>query len=211
MDLTTSILSITVTLTLGAISPGPSFFMVARTALAVSRRDGLAAAVGMGIGGVCFSVVAVLGLLAVLSAVPALYVALKLFGGAYLVYLGYRIWRGAKMPLPVADLSRPGGTTTALRSFLLGLTTQISNPKTAVVYAGVFASLLPADAPTWVLVTLPIIVFAIETTWYAIVAAALSSPSPRARYLASKVWLDRTAGGILALLGAKLIIDAPQA
>lgn len=208
MDISTSLLSIAAALTLGAISPGPSFVMVARTALAVSRRDGFAAAVGMGVGGVLFSVVAVLGLLALLAAVPALYVAVKLVGGSYLLYLGYKIWRGAKQPL-VAGESFQGGTQ-VLRSFMLGLTTQISNPKTAVVYASVFASLLPADAPPFVLVALPVIVFLIETAWYSIVALALSASSPRSRYLASKAWIDRAAGGILSLLGIKLIVGAQQ-
>lgn len=210
MDMSTSLLSIAAALTLGAISPGPSFVMVARTALAVSRRDGFAAAVGMGVGGVLFSVVAVLGLLALLAAVPALYLAVKLVGGSYLLYLGYKIWRGAKQPLVAGESSQADGGTQVLRSFMLGLTTQISNPKTAVVYASVFASLLPADAPPFVLVALPVIVFLIETAWYSIVAFALSASSPRSRYLASKAWIDRAAGGVLSLLGIKLIVVGAQ-
>lgn len=94
MELFAAILSIAVALTFGAMSPGPSFILVARTSLAVSRRDGLAAAVGMGIGGVFFSAIALLGLLAILTTVPLLHLALKILGGTYLVYLGYRIWRG---------------------------------------------------------------------------------------------------------------------
>lgn len=208
MTLSTALFSLILALTLGAISPGPSFVMVARTALAVSRRDGIAASFGMGVGGALFALVAVLGLLAVLAAVPLLYLALKLLGGAYLVYLGVRIWRGAAQPLALSVTEPAARQETVMRSFALGLVTQVSNPKTAIVYAGVFASLLPADAPTWVLVALPPIVFLIETGWYSLVSLALSSPAPRARYLASKAWLDRAAGGILALLGFKLVVDA---
>jgi threonine/homoserine/homoserine lactone efflux protein len=208
MDIPTSLLSISAALTLGAISPGPSFVMVARTALAESRRNGLAAAVGMGIGGVLFSVAAVAGLLALLAAVPMLYLALKLIGGAYLVHLGYRIWRDAKQPLAIEGLAQASHAARWQRAFLLGFITQISNPKTAVVYASIFASLLPPDAPSSVLIALPVIVFLIETVWYSIVAIALSSAAPRARYLASKTWLDRAAGGIMILLGIKLLTDA---
>ena len=68
-----SVLSIAGAIALGAMSPGPSFIMVARTAVASSRTDGLAAALGMGVGGVLFASVALLGLHAVLSAVPWLY------------------------------------------------------------------------------------------------------------------------------------------
>lgn len=85
MELLTAIFSIVVALTLGAMSPGPSFVMVARTSLAVSRRDGLAAAVGMGVGGVLFSAIALLGMLAILTTVPLSYIALKVLGGAYLL------------------------------------------------------------------------------------------------------------------------------
>ena len=207
MELSVALLSIAGALTLGAMSPGPSFILVARTSIAVSRQDGLAAAVGMGVGGVVFSIIALLGLLAILAAVPLLHLVLKVLGGAYLFYLGYRIWRGAQQPLVLAGTTREGSPTRVWHSFALGIATQVSNPKTAVVYASVFASLLPRDVPSFVLVALPIMIFAIETTWYSVVALALSAPSPRARYLASKAWLDRTAGAIMSLLGLKLIFD----
>jgi threonine/homoserine/homoserine lactone efflux protein len=210
MELFAAILSIAVALTLGAMSPGPSFILVARTSLAVSRRDGLAAAVGMGVGGVLFSAIALLGLLAILTAVPLLHLALKVLGGTYLVYLGYRIWRSARQPLVIEGASLQNRPTQAWRSFVLGLVTQVSNPKTAIVYASVFASLLPHDIPPLALVVLPIMVFAIETIWYSVVALALSSPSPRAHYLALKAWIDRTAGTIMSLLGLKLIFEAQQ-
>ena len=144
MELSAAILSIVVALTLGAMSPGPSFLMVARTALAVSRKDGLAAAVGMGIGGVFFSLIALLGLLAILVTVPLLHLGLKVLGGAYLAYLGYRIWRSAQQPLVVESTAMQNHAAQPWRSFIIGLATQVSNPKTAVVYASVFASLLPS-------------------------------------------------------------------
>jgi threonine/homoserine/homoserine lactone efflux protein len=46
-----ALLSILGTLAIGAISPGPSFVVVVRAAAALSRRDGLASALGMGLGG----------------------------------------------------------------------------------------------------------------------------------------------------------------
>ena len=204
MESILALLSITAALTVGAMSPGPSFVMVARTALAGSRRDGLAAALGMGVGGVIFATAALLGLHALLAAVPALYAAFKVLGGAYLVYLGIRIWRGAREPVTV------NAAPSNRLPFVLGLASQLTNPKTAIVYASVFASLLPREVPLALLVALPMIVFAIETGWYGFVAAVLSRPSPRARYVAWKVWVDRTAGGVMAGLGLNLIIRAPS-
>ncbi len=197
-------------LTLGVISPGPSFVLVARTSVAVSRRAGLAAALGMGVGGVFFAALALLGLHTLLSQVGWLHAALRLAGGAYLVYLAVRIWRGAAAPLVVADAGATAPSGFA-RPFAFGLVTQLSNPKTAVVYGSVFAALLPAAPPGWLLVALPPAIFLIEAGWYAAVAVAFSAGRPRAFYLRSKRWIDRLASAAIGALGLRLIADAaPQ-
>ena len=208
MDSRYAVLSIAVALALGAVSPGPSFLLVARTALAVSRRHGLAVAVGMGLGGALFAIAALAGLNALFLTVPSLFAALKVLGGAYLIFLGYRIWRGAADPIVVSDGRLNARTASILSAFGLGLVTQISNPKTALVYASVFASLLPQDLPTTTVAVLPVLTFAIETGWYCVVAVALSSAAPRGYYLGAKIWIDRAAAGNLSALGAKLILDA---
>jgi threonine/homoserine/homoserine lactone efflux protein len=207
MDTALSLLGIAGAMAVGAMSPGPSFVMVARTAVA-SRGDGLAAALGMGAGGLVFAIAALAGLQAAFLAVPGLYIAIKGFGGAYLIYLGFRIWRGARQPLAMAqdtaDASHRqqgrGG-----RTFLLGLATQVSNPKTAVVYASIFAAFLPREVPLVLALAVPVVIFCIETGWYAIVAVALSSAAPRSAYLRYKAWIDRVAGGVMGLLGLRLV------
>jgi threonine/homoserine/homoserine lactone efflux protein len=201
------LLGIVMALSVGVASPGPSFVMIARTAISSSRTDGVAAAVGMGLGGVVFAVASVLGLQALLLGVPSLYVVLKVAGGLYLGYLGLRIWRGAAEPLALPALA-DGTRTTHLKSLTLGFTTQISNPKTAIVYASVFAAFMPAGRSVAFDFTLVAIVFAIETGWYGTVALALSSRRPREAYLRYKAWADRVAGGVMMALGLKLVSSA---
>lgn len=211
MGTAVAVLSIAGAITLGAMSPGSSFIMVARTSLAVSRTDGIAAAFGMGAGGVLFSIVALLGLQAIMNALPSFYAVVKVLGGIYLLYLGYLIWRGANKPVSLSEMLRESNDCRTLRrSFLLGLATQVSNPKTAVVYASIFASLLPREFPVSVIAGLPLLVFLIETGWYSMVAVALSAPAPRATYLRSKSKIDRIAGGVMAALGIKLVLGARQ-
>jgi len=183
--------------------------MVARTAVSSSRADGLSAALGMGAGGLVFAAAALLGLNGLLLAVPALYVVLKVAGGLYLAYLGARIWRAARQPLAVTQ-SVLSASATAWKSFALGFTTQISNPKTAIVYASVFAAFLPASPSRAFNVAVVTLAFAIETGWYALVTVALSSERPRGAYLRFKAWIDRVAGGVMLLLGLKLLSSAAQ-
>jgi threonine/homoserine/homoserine lactone efflux protein len=196
-------------LLIGVVSPGPSFVLVARTAIAVSRRDGLAAAVGMGLGGVIFGTLALVGLAAILARVEWLYLGLKLLGGLYLIYLGICIWRGARAPI-VVPKTATGAVAGPARSFVLGLVTQVSNPKTAIVYASVFAALLPPAVPGWIYIVLPLLIFAIETAWYAVVALAFSADRPRAVYLRSKSWIDRLAATVMGLLGLRLIVESAR-
>ena len=208
-EITVPLLGIAGAMIVGAMSPGPSFVMVARTAVSASRGDGLAAALGMGAGGIVFAVAALVGLQATFLAVPALYLGVKLLGGAYLVYLGIRIWRGAREPLAVSQEEGPPGTRgNGWRAFLLGMGTQISNPKTAVVYASIFAAFLPREVPLALALAVPAVIFCIETGWYSIVALALSSAAPRSAYLRYKAWIDRAAGGVMVLLGVKLLSGA---
>jgi len=74
-------------LTAGVVSPGPSFILVAQTAMEKSRAHGIAASFGMGLGSIVFALVTSLGLFVVLEAVPQLYVGIKFIGGLYLCYI----------------------------------------------------------------------------------------------------------------------------
>ena len=206
----TALLGIATTLAIGAASPGPSFVMVARTAVSSSRTDGLCAAIGMGFGGLAFATAALLGLHGLLHAVPSLYWGLKVAGGLYLAYLGLHIWLGARKPLLSSAIDAASHGTTTVRSFVLGLTTQVSNPKTAIVYASVFAAFLPASSSLAFDLGVAGLVFAIEAGWYSLVALALSSHRPRNAYLRYKAWIDRTAGGVMIALGLKLVSSADR-
>ena len=206
MEDLSALLGVITALAVGVVSPGPSFVLVARTAVSSSRSEGVATALGMGAGGVVFAVAALFGLQGLLLAVPSVYLALKVLGGLYLAYLGVRIWRSAKERLPVVSLGRE--RTTKLESLARGFTTQVSNPKTAIVYASVFAAFMPATQSLRFDVALVALVFTIEAAWYTVVALALSSERPRVAYLRHKAWLDRTAGGVMVALGMKLVASA---
>jgi threonine/homoserine/homoserine lactone efflux protein len=207
MNLIESVAGVLGALAVGAVSPGPSFVFVARTSVAGSRAEGLAAAVGMGIGGIVFASLVMLGLRAVLLGVPWLFLALKIMGGCYLIYMAFKIFRGAAKPL-IGGEGPSLEKATPLIALRRALFTQLSNPKAAVVYGSIFAALLPADLPRSVALALPLLVFCIEAGWYSIVALALSSRRPRSAYLRFKTSIDRVAGGVLGLLGVKLLVSA---
>jgi threonine/homoserine/homoserine lactone efflux protein len=200
------LLAVAAAILLGAMSPGPSFVIVARTAMARSRSQGVLTALGMGIGGSLFALVALAGLQLILIAVPSIYRALQIAGAAYLLYIAYRLWVTALEPLDLAG-GEEADQGSRMRVFLLGLGTQLSNPKTAIVYASVFTAALPEQASWTVSAMLVSLIFIVEFGWYAVVAVAFSTGRARSAYLRGKTWIDRLAAGAMGALGVKVISD----
>lgn len=193
-------------LLVGAMSPGPSFLVVAQNALAKSRAHGIATALGTGLGVALFAVLASFGVTTLIETVPSAYLLFKLLGGAYLLYLAFRIWRGASEPLMAQEI-QGGSSGTLFQSFLLGLVTQTSNPKTALVIAGIFAAFVPADPPQYTTILVSLIAFVIDFSWYAVVAISLSTHRTRGVYQRAKVGFDRTAAVFLGAVGIKLLLS----
>jgi len=92
METTLTLIQILAVLAIGVISPGPSFILVARTAVAVSRAAAMSAAFGMATGATLLGIAALLGLNALLHQIPSAYLTLKVVGGIYLHpgYLGHQ-------------------------------------------------------------------------------------------------------------------------
>ena len=195
--------SITLALMLGAISPGPTFIYVAKNSIAISRKHGLFTALGTGTGAAFFGFLAIIGLQAVLLAVPSTYLVLKICGGLYLLYLAYKIIKHAKDPM-----TQPDGSLQSMshaQAYRLGFITQLSNPKIAIVLASIFTALLPKEIPTYYYFVLPLLCFFIDAGWCSLVAVALSAEKPRRVYLKFKAVFDRAAGVVMTVLGLKLI------
>jgi threonine/homoserine/homoserine lactone efflux protein len=203
------LLAIAGVLFVGAMSPGPSFFIVAQNSLSKSRAHGVATAFGTGLGVALFAVLASFGVTALLENVPTAYLAFKLIGGGYLLYLAYKIWQGAAVPLDMSASSvgdiTPVAQENLSKAFITGLVTQTSNPKTALVIAGIFAAFVPAEPPENTAILVAVIAFVIDFCWYAMVAISLSTDKSRNVYRKAKSGFDRTASVFLGVVGIKLL------
>ena len=190
---------------LAVASPGPSTVLVVQTAAVSGRRAALLAAFAMMLGALAWAAAALYGLQILFARFDWLYVAFRIGGAAYLLYLAFVLLRHAGAPLPEADPAavRAG----AWQGFLKALLLQLSNPKVMVFMGSIFVSLLPAQPPAWMDATVLVIVAANEFIWFALLALLFSGQTARAFYRRTKLWLDRFMGGALALLGLKLAFD----
>ena len=76
-------------------SPGPALLVAIQTSVRSGRRAGMATGAGLGLIAAGWTLTALLGLEAVFRLVPPAYTALKIAGALYLLYLAWKIWRGA--------------------------------------------------------------------------------------------------------------------
>jgi threonine/homoserine/homoserine lactone efflux protein len=192
---------------LAVISPGPSFLITARAAVANSRWQGVQVALGLGAGTVIWASAAVLGLHVLFEKFPALFFVMKLSGALFLLWIAFQIFRHAAEPLAIGD----AGVEAERSPFWQGFFTQISNPKVVVFFGSIFIALLPHDVPLWMSLSLIAIVSFNEVWWYSAVSAFFGTPAVRRFYMAAKSWIDRVTGLFLGGLGLKLLWGAWEA
>ena len=153
--------------------PGPDFVAVVRATLVHGAMRGIRTAVGVALGLSIFATLSLVGLAALLAQAEWLAIAIRLIGGAYLVYLGVKLVRSAKSALQ-ADLSSDDGAEGKGRGVLFGLSVTLTNPKAVVLFASVFATAVPASAPGWFLVLLVAVAGGAALAWYTLVALVLA-------------------------------------
>lgn len=187
---------------MAAISPGPSVLMAARIGVTEGFRSGVAVAMGIGIGGVFWACAALFGLALLFEYAPMLLTVMKISGGAFLLFMAYKLWKSADAPLAQPNCDTP--TRSLPSAFMLGLVTQVSNPKPAILFAAIFIGTVPPSAGIGTYGALLCVVFFNETVWNTLVSRIFSMQKTRATYLNLKGWTDRAFGGLLGLLGIKI-------
>ena len=182
------------------ISPGPNFLVLSSVALANGRREAVMAAFGVAIGSLIWMAAAAAGISVVLDAQPLLGFSLKVLGGLYLVYLGFRMWTSASTNHEV-----PQSSLTMSSSFLRGLMVNLSSPKSAAYFGSVFAAFLSSTTSIFAVVVLVVTLFTTSVIWHCAVATSLSSAPVRRSYLDHSKAINRVSGAILFLLGLRLV------
>ncbi|MBT2529681.1 LysE family translocator [Streptomyces sp. ISL-99] len=188
--------------------PGADFTVVVRNALA-SRRDGVACAVGVAGGLLVHTALAVAGLAAVLVAVPALFRAIQLLGGAYILFLGYRaLWSALRPAPPRKEEPEPeGGTAGGTgRSLRQGFLTNALNPKAPVLFLSLLPQFVPADQqPLPRTLLLATIVVVLALLWFPAVALLVDGLGAWLRRPGAARAVEAVSGIALVVLGVALL------
>ena len=198
-----TLLAFTVAMILLAVSPGPGFLMVVARALSGGFAAGLAAIAGLVLGDLVFLVLAVLGMSTLAAVMGEFFLAVKILGAAYLIWLGVKTWR-SEPRLPAMESAADAKATKLPhhRSATLGFFVTLGNPKAILFYSALlptFVDVGSLTAPDVALLSgiVTLVLFAVLSV-YAFLAARAGRVVRSERALR---WLNRATGGLLVTAG----------
>ena len=186
------------------LTPGPDTAYILGRSIAEGRDAGIASALGISVGSIFHTCAAALGLSAVLATSAVAFSAIKLLGGAYLIFLGLKmiLYRSGQFRVPPNFRRR-----TAAAAFQQGIFTNMLNPKVALFFLAFLPQFIDPASNTKVLAFL-VLGFTFVTTgtiWCLILAWFASAFSERLRANETiEHWLDRAAGTLFIFLGLRL-------
>jgi threonine/homoserine/homoserine lactone efflux protein len=187
------------------VTPGQDTALTIRNTLAGGRRSGVLTAVGVSTGQCAWTLLTSLGLTALLLASEPAFLALRIVGALYLVWLGIHSLvdavRGARQ-------ERAAPTRLAPRTaYRRGLLSNLGNPKMALFFTSLLPQFAPHDASFAQLASLGMLFCVTTLLWlsgYALVVARLGDIVRRSRMRRA---LDAITGTVLVAFGARLALD----
>jgi threonine/homoserine/homoserine lactone efflux protein len=152
---------------IAVITPGPNMLFFTSVALSSPRRALAAAGIGIVLGTAAWGFAGLLGLLWLFETFPALAAAVKILGGLYLAWIGFRIVRTSAAGAATEHAAvRNAAPLTARRAFSLGLAVNLSNPKSLVFVTSIFAVTRLAEAPLTIGLLGVVVMVAMSVAYY---------------------------------------------
>lgn len=191
------------------MSPGPDVAATLQNAL-VSRRHGLATALGIALGNIVHIGLASTVLGVFLTTYPAAFTAMQVFAGGYLLYLAYKSWVALAtdpgLPGDPGSGSSPGpGAKPVAASLREGVLICLANPKAIMFWLSFFSATVAKLGTGIGRVLFIAALFITLLAWFSLVAVFFSTPKIRLRFLAFERTINIVVAVLFALLGAGLL------
>lgn len=190
---------------LAIASPGPNILAVIGTSMGVGRGSGMALAMGVASGSFTWALLTVFGLSAVLASYASALIAIKIFGGLYLLWLAYKSFKSAMVRQELQAKELAGGRRTPFGYFQRGYIIQMTNPKAALAWIAIISLGLKEGAPWWVGAVIVLGTFALSIAIHLMYAVAFSTPVMVRLYGKSRRVIQGVLGAFFALAGLRLL------
>lgn len=205
-----SFLSLLVVWLTANVSPGPDIAQVIRLGVH-SRKAGIFGGLGINTGAAIWITGSLLGLSALVNTHPGVLTFLQLIGGSYLMWMGFGALRAGLFPQreQAAEQEELSGEISALRAWLTGTATNLSNPKALLFFGAVFAQFItPGMGWEWHAIIL-VVLLSTGIAWFTVLALAVDTISEK--LVRNAGIIDAVTGVVFMGLAAWMLIDAVSA
>lgn len=190
--------------------PGPDFAIITKISIFDGKKAAQSAAVGVTLGMCVHTILAMLGLSAIVASSALLFSIIKYAGAAYLFYVGIsELIKSSKIKtLPVQPMTENGHIkeNTNIRYLYAGFLTNVLNPKAILYFMVLYPQFLDSSSPIYYqFLEMGIITAVICIIWYLVVASIFTRI--RSFFTSAKCqrWLMRFTGAIFVGFGFKLM------
>lgn len=189
------------------LSPGPDVLLVAKSSASTTRANTSKIILGISAGVVVWVTLTLLGFTVLLEQWPWIQQVLMLIGGLFLAKMGYAMLRGG-----IATLKQNTNLDGVIEQqpknyFLLGLYTNLANPKIVIYFSSVFSLALSskagADLKPQLAVIIPIQTFLV----FSLLMMIMSIPKIKRIYQKSGSYIDIVSGSFFLLFAIFLWVD----
>jgi len=186
--------------------PGPATILTVARATSSGVRVGIATGAGIAAGDLIHTIMAIVGISAIIAASAVLFSIIKYLGAAYLVYLGIR----AILDKSAVDLGTKGLPLSAKKAFRQAILAEVLNPKTALFFLAFLPQFVRLENGSVVLQLMTLgIVFVllglVSTVVFALGAGRIGLLLRRNPTVLK--WQGKVVGGIYCALGTRLALQ----
>ena len=192
------------------LSPGPDVLLIAKSAASTTRQNALKVIAGISAGIVVWVVLTLAGFTVLIGQFPWIQQALMLLGGMFLAKMGWAMLKGGVHSFKNGHQTDDdtNGQVQAKNYFMLGLWTNLSNPKTLIYFSSVFSLALSSSASDYLKTQLAVIIPLQTFITFALLMLLISQPKIKTLYQRSGSYIDMISGGLFLLFALWLWYDA---
>jgi len=207
MDLAQGLVIITTIHLLAAASPGPDFVLVSQQTLTHGKKAGLLCSIGIALGLSVHIMYSAFGLAVVIANSSTALWVIKILGGGYLLYLGYKGLR-SKKTISVKEKKTINRVKkhSDKKSIAVGFICNALNPKAPIYFVALFTVVLTPNMPLYQIAIYGIWMMCIQLAWFSTVVFLLSRPIVNEKFKKIGHWIDRVFGVAMIALGLKILM-----
>ncbi len=204
IELYSQFLSIAIIHLLAVMSPGPDFALIVRQSLLYGRKTALATSIGIGFGILFHIFYCIVGIGLVISKNPYIFNIIKISGGLYLIYIGY------KSIVSISNLTLKETTNVPKLSFynafFEGLVTNILNPKATLFFLSLYTFIINEQPEIYIQILYGAWMSLATAAWFCFISTLLTNSLILKPINNFTNIIQRITGVGLILIGIRLIL-----